>query len=50
MLSAQEPAIIPQPVSLKMESGVFVLDASTGIRADIKQTGIAPLVDFCVLQ
>ncbi|MEY2902303.1 MAG: hypothetical protein RLY89_1409 [Bacteroidota bacterium] len=46
MLSAQEPAIIPQPVSLKIESGVFVLDASTGIRADIKQTGIAPVVVF----
>ncbi len=46
MLSAQEPAIIPQPVSLKMESGVFVLDASTGIRADAKQVSIAPVVDF----
>jgi hexosaminidase len=46
VLLAQEPAIIPKPVSLKMQSGVFVLDASTSIIADQKQASLKPVIDF----
>jgi hexosaminidase len=45
-LLAQEPAIIPKPVSLKMQSGVFVLDASTSIIAEQKQASLQTVIGF----
>ena len=43
---AQTPAIIPKPVSLKLGSGVFVLDQSTGIQVDQSNKTVDPVVAF----
>ncbi|MEI7734850.1 MAG: family 20 glycosylhydrolase [Ferruginibacter sp.] len=47
MLHAQQqPSIIPQPVEIKMQEGVFVIDQSTAIRYTAAQTVLKPAVDF----
>lgn len=46
MQAQQQPSIIPQPVQLKMNAGVFVIDHTTSIRFNAGQSALQPAADF----